>query len=151
MRRVLSGRAARRLSAVALVALLSVLPACRKSDRVETYPVKGKLLVDGKPAKGANVTFHPREATNPPYAPTGQADENGEFSIATFVAGDGAPAGEYDVTVVWPVRYNPISTLWEGDKLGGRYGKKENPAKRVTVEKRPQELAPFEFSTTPPK
>jgi hypothetical protein len=147
MRRVLSGAG---LLAVALTALL-LLPACRKSDRIETYPVKGKVLVDGKPAKGAHVTLHPREATDRPYVPTGPVDDNGEFAIATFVAGDGAPAGEYDVTVVWPVRYNPISTLWEGDKLNGRYGKKESPAKRVTVEKRPQELPPLELSAAPPK
>jgi hypothetical protein len=150
MRRVLSGSAARRLSAVALAALL-LLPACGKSDRVETFPVKGKVLVDGKPAKGAHVAFHPKEATDRPYAPSAQTDDNGEFSLATFVTGDGAPAGEYDVTIVVPIRYNPISTLWEGDKLNGKYSKKETPAKRITVEKRPQDLPPFELSTTAPK
>src|SRR5688572_10824093 len=113
MRRVLSGAAARGLSAAVLATLLlTLLPACRKSDRPETFPVKGKVVVDGKPAKGATVTFHPREASDRPYIPTAQTDDNGEFSLATFETGDGAPAGEYDVTVIWHVRYNPISTLW---------------------------------------
>src|SRR5439155_15856313 len=104
MRRGDWGRAPRCLFGSALAALVVVLAGCGKRGWLETYPVKGTLLVDGKPAKGATVSLHPREVTGGrPYLPTGQTDENGEFNLATFVADDGAPAGEYDATVVWPV------------------------------------------------
>ena len=144
-------RAVRGLFALALTALV-VVAGCGKKGWLETYPVKGSLLVDGKPAKGATVSFHPKEIVgDKPYLPTGRTDDNGEFSLATFVTDDGAPAGEYDVTVVWHVRYNPISTLWEGDKLNGQYATKAKSTLRVTVEKRPQQLPPFELTAPAPK
>jgi len=131
-----------------LVLLVALLPGCRKKGWLETYPVKGAVLVDGKPAKDVFVSFHPKEGVGDrPYLPSGQTNENGEFVLSTFVEGDGAPAGEYDVTVTWPVRFNPISTLWEGDKLNGRYRDKAKPAVTITIEKKPQELAPFELKS----
>ena len=129
-----------------LVLLAALLPGCRKKGWLDTYPVKGAVLVDGKPAKDVFVSFHPREAVGDrPYLPSGRTNENGEFVLSTFVEGDGAPAGEYDVTVTWPVRFNPISTLWEGDQLKGRYRDKAKPAFTITLEKKRQELAPFEL------
>ena len=131
-----------------LVLLAALLPGCRKKGWLDTYPVKGAVLVDGKPAKDVFVSFHPKEAVGDrPYLPSGRTDENGEFVLSTFVEGDGAPAGEYDVTVTWPVRFNPISTLWEGDQLKGRYRDKAKPAFTITVEKKRQELAPFELKS----
>lgn len=136
--------------AATLISVLSL--GCSKPGWLETYPVKGIVRVDGKPAKEVMLTFHPREQTaDRPYTPSGKTNENGEFSLSTFVTDDGAPAGDYDVTITWPVRYNPISTLWEGDKLKGRYDKKESAAFHVTIEKKPQELPPFELATTGPK
>ena len=145
-------RAVRGLFVAALAVLVVVLAGCGKKGWLETYPVKGTVLVDGKAAKGATVSFHPKEAMgDKPYLPTGQTNENGEFTLSTFVTDDGAPAGEYDVTVVWSVRYNPISTLWEGDKLHGQYSNKAKSTLRVTVEKHPQQLSPFELNGAPPK
>jgi hypothetical protein len=141
-------RGVRGLFGAALAALVVVLVGCGKKGWLETYPVKGTVMVDGKPAKGATVSFHPKEVIgDKSYIPTGQTNENGEFSLSTYMTDDGAPAGEYDVTVVWHVRYNPISTLWEGDKLNGRYADKTKTTLRVTVEKQPQQLAPFELSS----
>ena len=137
---------------VALATLVGVTTGCSKPGWLETYPVKGMVLVDGQPAKDAMVTFNPKEQIGDrPYLPTGQTNEQGEFSIATFVSGDGAPPGEYDVTIVWPLRKNPISTLWEGDKLNGRYANKTKSTIRVTVEKQPLQLAPFELTGNPKK
>jgi len=143
--------AVRGLGALTL-ALIVFSAGCAKRGWLETYPVRGIVLVDGKPAKDAIVTFHPKEQTGDrPYLPTGQTNENGEFALATFVAGDGVPTGEYSVTVVWPVRRNPISTLWEGDKLNGRYANKGKTTLRVTVEKQPLQLPPFELTSDPKK
>ena len=141
-------RAVRGLFVTALAALVVVLAGCGKKGWVETYPVKGTVRVDGKPANGATVSFYPKEIVgDKPYHPSGQTNENGEFNLSTFVTDDGAPAGEYDVTITWPVRYNPISTLWEGDKLNGQYANKEKTTLRVKVEKQPQQLPPFELSS----
>jgi hypothetical protein len=66
--------------------------------------------------------------------------------MVTAYSPDGAPSGEYAVTIVWPVRHNPISTLWEGDRLNGRYADKAKTTLRITVEKQPLQLPPFELT-----
>jgi hypothetical protein len=131
---------------IALVVLLPFLAGCG-SGRLATYPVKGKVLVDGEPAQGVHVAFYPKDTGgHSPYIPSGQTDENGEFVLSTFITGDGAPAGEYDVTLAWPLRKNPISTLWEGDRFKGKHNDPSKPVAQVTVEKRSQELEPFKLT-----
>src|SRR5579884_1358822 len=81
-----------------LVGLCSA--GCSEAER-PTYPVHGQVLIEGKPAARALVAFHPvaaagREAVHP----AGQADDQGHFTLTSFAAGDGAPPGEYQVTVV---------------------------------------------------
>lgn len=121
---------------------------CGNNGRIPTYSVKGSVFVDGQPAKEAFVTFHPRVGEpGKTLIPSAKVDETGAFSVSTYVAGDGAPAGEYDVTIKWPVRYNPISTLWEGDKLKGRYSNPQKTELKVTVEQKATELQPFKLTT----
>lgn len=141
--------AVRGLLAVGLLMLVGVW-GCSKPGWLKTYPVKGVVLVDGKPAKDVMIAFHPREKQEDrPHLPSGRTDEKGEFQLSTFVTDDGAPEGLYEVTIIWPERYNPISTLWEGDKLKGRYATKEKTEFRgIKIEAKPQELPPFEVSTT---
>lgn len=81
-----------------------------EADRpvVELQPVRGQLLVDGKPAPGALVTLHPRNQSALGFvSPFGEVAEDGSFTITTYEPGDGAPAGEYTATVSWPVLLNP--------------------------------------------
>src|SRR5262245_25115697 len=156
------GRLLRCLLASALVTLTVFLSSCGRKDRLGVYPVKGKILVDGKPAEGACISLFPKNAPerdefgkdasgNLPYFPSGRADEKGEFALSTLVSGDGAPAGEYAVNITWPVRYNLVSKLWEGDKLKGRYGDRKKPALHTTIEPQAQELPPFELKSSGPE
>ena len=69
------------------------------------YPVKGQLLVQGKPAEGALLILQPKDnpdaagwATGFPHATT-VAD--GKFELGTYADVDGAPAGDYIVLVSW--------------------------------------------------
>lgn len=136
----------------ALLAVLISLTSCRNDGRLPVYSVKGKVLVDGKPVKDAFVHFYPRDTVGQGTpCPSAQTDENGEFALSSYVSGDGVPPGEYDVTVTWPVRFNPLSTNWEGDKLKGRYSDRKKPWLQVTIEKKPLELAPFDLYTSSPE
>lgn len=75
------------------------------------FPVSGKVLFDGKPARNATIVFHrpnapslTRGAEAPkgtPPNPRGECDESGEFRIYTYAAIDGAPEGDYVVTISW--------------------------------------------------
>ncbi|MFO0799313.1 MAG: hypothetical protein U0804_17740 [Gemmataceae bacterium] len=65
------------------------------------HDVVGRVEVYDRPAGGARVAFHPvdRNRTERPVA-ISRAD--GSFALTTYTVGDGAPAGEYVVTVLWP-------------------------------------------------
>lgn len=94
---------------VALAILLSlfagtVLAGCSRSgpQRVTTHPVQGKITFQGQPIGGAFVVLHPKEAAAPDV-PTSRAhvQPDGTFRVSTYDSADGAPAGEYVVTVQW--------------------------------------------------
>jgi hypothetical protein len=49
------------------------------------------------------VVFHPKDNADPQAPrPFGTAGADGSFGLTTSRPGDGAPAGEYRVTVIWP-------------------------------------------------
>ena len=139
------------LLAAACAAL--VLAGCGKSDFHRVYPVKGKILVDGQPAFECliylNRTFdddHPRRVT--PYALT---DEQGEFQITSYITNDGAPEGEYVVTIEWRERSGLLKNNFEGiDRLDGAYAKvtstKALPGFVITVPREPVELPDFNLT-----
>jgi hypothetical protein len=142
----------RGLRAVIAVTLL-ILASCGKSQFHKVYPVKGKVLVNGKPAFECmvhlNRTFdddHPRRVS--PYALT---DEKGEFQVTSYITHDGAPEGEYVVTIEWRERSGLLKNNFEGiDRLDGAYAKVEKtktlPGFVIKVGRAPLELPPFELT-----
>ena len=63
--------------------------------------MRGKVLYQDKPIKGAVVTFHPKgEDKDPALRPTGTTDENGIFTLMTQNS-SGAATGEYRVSIRW--------------------------------------------------
>jgi hypothetical protein len=66
------------------------------SSRPATYPVRGKVLYQGKPVSEASLAFLAPGAPSPAY---GVTDSNGEFTLTTFKPGDGAVLGVHLVTV----------------------------------------------------
>jgi hypothetical protein len=78
------------------------LTSCSSApSRPPTYPVSGSVTYEGKAAAGAVVVLHPASGTATADRPRGKADATGAFTLTTFSAGDGAPAGEYAVTLEW--------------------------------------------------
>jgi len=104
------------------------------------HPVKGSVTVGGQPAVAAFVLFTP--VNEPPDAkdprPRAEVQEDGSFAISTYGAEDGAPLGEYIVTVTWEDREL-------GDKLGGRYSDSTRSTLRATVKEGANELPPFKL------
>jgi hypothetical protein len=90
---------------------VSVLAGCSKhgpppikGTKLAVFPVKGKLMMDGKPMVLAAIIFNP--VTKFPKGsaqlqPRATADENGDFTVSTYGNGDGAPAGDYKITISW--------------------------------------------------
>jgi uncharacterized protein DUF6795 len=93
---------ASRLAAVAgaVLALAVVASGCsRQAPTVEVHPVTGQVTYNGKPAAGAHVAFHPRTQQVAHPTPSAKVDAQGNFSLTTYRSEDGAPIGEYRVTV----------------------------------------------------
>ena len=117
---------------------------------VDLYPVSGKVLVKGQPAEGAKVTFYPTaaESMGPKMpVPAGTTDANGDFRLQSSEADDGAPAGEFKVTVVWPAPPPPNATgVFDlKDRLGGRYANPQTSKLTAQVEEGGGEIPPFEL------
>ncbi len=72
-------------------------------ESVKVYPVTGKVTVDGKPAPAADIVLHPVAVAQPAVSvrPRARVDADGSFALTSFETKDGAPAGEYKVTVAW--------------------------------------------------
>lgn len=94
---------------------------------------------------GAFVTLHPvtpRGDSVP--APRANVDRDGKLRISTFATGDGAPAGEYVVTVQWnrPVKAG-------GDVVSGpnvvprKFASPSTSGLVVKVAEGPNQLAPI--------
>jgi hypothetical protein len=63
------------------------------------FPVTGRVLLNGKAVPHAFVVFHPVVLDSANVRPHAQADGNGSFLLSTYDDRDGAPAGEYRITV----------------------------------------------------
>jgi len=130
------------LLGIVLLAGMSV--SCGQKTRLAAYPAKGKVLIDDKPAKDVFVYFIPTgTSAGGAYSPSGQTDEEGRFVLSTYEPGDGAPVGEYTVTVEWPEKLNIISGQWEGDRLKGRYSDPQKSTLKRRIEAKENEVEPL--------
>ena len=136
-----------------VVALITA--SCGRAPGEKVYPVEGKVLFNGKPAAGAVVQFHPElseqgQALDAVH-PTGIVGEDGSFRLTSFGKDDGAPPGEYVVTITWPdgsQRPANIGTKPKkgvhADRLKGRYSSAKSPI-RAEIKKGNNSLPPYEI------
>ena len=100
------------------------------AKRLPTHPVRGSAYFEGAPMAGALITLT-SDKDLPIAKPTralGVVEADGSFKLSTYQAFDGAPVGEYLISLTWrePGKSGP-------SMLPERY---DNPAKsglRVTI------------------
>lgn len=127
----------------------TALTGCGDAAGPAIHPVTGRVTVDGKPAAKAQIGFH--VANNQPAGaiPFAEADDDGTFRPSTRLTGDGAPAGDYTVTVVWPeIRVDHGEEVRGPDRLKGRYGDARTSPLRVTVAPGANTLPTLELKTS---
>jgi hypothetical protein len=107
--------------------------------------VSGTITVDGAPAVGALVIYHP---VGDGKMATGVADGQGKYQLVTDVE-VGAPAGKYQVTVTWPDpkhKQDTGSLLSQGnsesapDLLKGKFAKKSSSGINAEIASGAKEL-----------
>ncbi len=140
-----------RLCALALLAS-AALPwtGCgSRGTAVPQFKTHGKVSSHGEPAAGAIVVLHPANKTGAvsPCPPRGVAEKDGTFVIGSRMKDDGAPQGEYAVTIVWPAEQDPKKQFdnTPPDRLKNRYNDTKNPKWRIRVSAGENTLEPFEL------
>ena len=118
------------------VVVAAGMVGCSKGEK--TFPVKGKVsYTDGTPLKKAQVAFTNKEKG---ITASGQTNEAGEFTLSTTEPGDGAPPGNYVISVS-PDSYEAKQTVakkfMKGETSGLTFTVKdgENDAGDLKVEK----------------
>jgi hypothetical protein len=136
-----------------LLSLLLVAVGCSEKpdpNRLKTFPVKGVVLVDGKPVEFLAVTCHNEKGLDPKNPTMSQAltDKDGKFQIGTYASGDGVPEGDYVLTYMWG-DWQPFSMTYGGpDKLHDRYNSlKKSPTKFKVEKGKPIDLGKIELTT----
>ncbi len=136
----------RRILLLTLFAWGLLLSGCKDDGTRKTYPVTGTLTINGKPAEaGVLVYLHPQypEQDRYPIHPKGETDANGAFQITTYRTNDGAPEGDYLITIDFPQRIG-MSPHFGGDLFNGAFANKESnksrPEFQLKVEKKPNTL-----------
>lgn len=93
-----------------LVCTAAVLSAgCGGSGKLKVYPTEGKLSMDGEPIGPASFLLLPEspDEKKPKPSVSGQVDANGNITFSCYAAGDGAPAGDYEVQFMPSVMGKP--------------------------------------------
>jgi hypothetical protein len=138
------------LPALALALLLTPLAGCGGSGQGATsqpqHAVHGKVVSHGKPATGAIVVLHPADKANAGrFPPRGVTGKDGTFVIGSRLSSDGAPEGDYNVTILWPEE--PSQKTAPGDtppdRLKKRYNDPKNPKWKIHVVKGDNKLEDF--------
>ncbi len=131
-----------------LALLAAAALGCSSGDRVPMHPVRGQVLYNGKPVKGAQVVFHPLEPQSVNVQkPLAYTDAEGRFSLMSERPGDGAPAGEYAVTVEQRER-----TAWGREEvkarnlLPTRYSQPKTSGLRFQVQPGENEMPPLHLT-----
>ena len=117
--------------------------------RKETFPVTGKVIVDGQPAGFLAVNcvrLSELDKQNPTESKC-LTEDDGSFKIATYVSGDGVPEGDYVLTFQWG-QLNLFTHSYDGDKLNGRYSDPATSTIKFTVVKgKPTNLGDIKLTT----
>ena len=137
--------ATRRFMVPACFALALLCSACGPGGRKPVYPVQGEVRVDGLAPAHAQIAFHPVGDAGPDAVhPVGVVDDQGRFTLTTYKAGDGAPPGEYRVTVAWFLASGrPGDDGPAQNYLPARFGSAETTPLHAVVEKGPNALPAF--------
>jgi len=129
------------------IPVLLLLQGCRGEDwQASTYPAQGRITINGKPPEGAVVELHSRGEEKPDVRnsrPWGIVQSDGTYSLSTYEKSDGAPPGEYAVTIRWPP---DVSQPSFADRLGGAYSTTRKSKWSVTIEEGENELPPIEIT-----
>lgn len=124
-----------------MVAFGSLAGCDAQPGKVTTHPVHGQILYDGKAAAGVRVFLLPTSAPAPPEVPMnphGVTGSDGRFALSTYIEGDGAAEGAYQIILFWPPETKEGEEESRDDRLFGWYSAVQS---KMTIEVKPGDNA----------
>lgn len=115
----------------------------------KVFPVKGLIVVDGKPPMSPiQVVCHNVAGIDQKTPTVSQCDANpdGGFELTTYKTGDGVPPGDYVLTFSWQ-QFNMKDRVYMGpDKLKDRYSDPKKSEFKFSVKDQPVDLGEFKLT-----
>ncbi len=132
---------------IGMLALATTLACagCGEDWQADTYPAQGSITINGEPPVGALIQLHSTgEAKDKRDSlPWGLVQEDGTYTLSTYEMGDGAPTGEYAVTIRWSPNVNTPSLA---DRLNNAYNNPDKSQWKVAITDDDNELPPIEIT-----
>ena len=127
---------------VIMVCSIATTIGCSQGEtRLPTHKVTGKVIKNGIGVPHVTVIFHFK---NPPEGfikPRAISNADGVFNLTTYDSGDGAPVGEYDITVEQWLNDNP--QVGPTNRLPEKFGSPGTSGIKATVASTENLLSPF--------
>jgi hypothetical protein len=135
------------MRSISFAFLLVAVAGCGGDSRPAAVPTGGKVAYRKSTIPvGALVVFHPTDPATEKVIggkPFAKVKDDGTFELTTYSEGDGAPPGEYGITIDW--RGAPKAGAAPADdgevrsggpsKLAPKYSNPRQPFTKVTVKK----------------
>jgi hypothetical protein len=127
-------------------AMLLVAAGCGSADnRPAVYQTTGKISFKGAAPAGAVVALHPKDQAaleGRSVVPSGLVKPDGSFDLTSFAPSDGAPPGDYVLTVEWHKTSSGSeeNRVLSPNLLPVQYSKPQTSPVVVTIAEQPNEL-----------
>lgn len=133
-----------------VVALVATGCGRAKPTTLAVFPVAGRVLVNGVAPARAEIRMKPKIPFEDPLKrsvePYAFVQDDGSFRIGTYSGDDGAPPGEYSLTMVWPViTVEGGEDVRGADRLKGKFGNPNSPIATFVVEESTNEIPLIEL------
>jgi hypothetical protein len=130
-----------------------LLLGCGPSGQVKVYPVKGRVMFEGKPmVGGGGISFVPK-TEQAGKTPGGIINPDGTYTLGTYAQDDGSMAGDFRVVIFQetvqestptPDGARPTAastaTVGPADKIPAIYSSDRDSPLTAKVEPKPQEI-----------
>jgi hypothetical protein len=125
---------------LAMTSFLAAATGCRDGlDRLPTFKTSGNVTYNGQPLPHALVMLHPEDPALVPVQ--ARTDESGNFALTTYETGDGAPKGDFKVTVSYYQLVQNGSSLEPGPQiLPKKYADPSSTELRVSIQEGENQL-----------
>jgi hypothetical protein len=135
----------------AAVALICLGFYFTRTERVRVVPAHGRAVLGGKPMPGALIVLQPTWTKEPVFPqPRAVVNDDGSFVLGTYNKDDGAPVGEYRVSVQWLVkrvqREEVEGSTLPTNVLPPRYGKFDTSGLTAVIQEGDNDIPAFQLT-----